>query len=62
MLVSVNQTTRKRINYFYVSEAISVIEHRAPTYQFQRAIISFAAYCSHRPGVATVAKQKLKHF
>jgi len=32
LLVSVDQTKRQRINYFYVNEAISVSEHRAPTY------------------------------
>jgi len=32
LLVSVDQTTRQRINYFYGNEAISMNEHRAPTY------------------------------
>jgi len=32
LLVSVGQTTRQRINYFYVNEAISMSEHKAPTY------------------------------
>ena len=32
MLVSVGQTTRQRISYFYGNEAISMSEHRAPTY------------------------------
>jgi len=32
LLVSVGQTTSQRINYFYVNEAISMSEHRAPTY------------------------------
>ena len=45
LLVSVGQTTRQRINYFYVNEAISMIEYRAPTYYFQLAIVSFTAYC-----------------
>jgi len=30
--VSVGQTTRQRINYFYVNEPTSMSEHRAPTY------------------------------
>jgi len=34
LLMSVGQTTRQRINYFYVNEAISLSEHRAPTYSF----------------------------
>jgi len=29
----VDQTTRQRINYFYVNEAFSSSEHRVPTYQ-----------------------------
>jgi len=29
LLVSVGQTTRQRINYFYVNETISIGEHRA---------------------------------
>jgi len=32
LLVSVGQTTRQRINYFYVNETIPMSEHRAPTY------------------------------
>jgi len=32
LLVIVRQTTRQRINHFYGYEAISVNEHRAPTY------------------------------
>jgi len=34
-MFSVGQTTCQIINYFYVNEAISVSEHRAPTYYFQ---------------------------
>ena len=45
LLVSVGQTTRQRINYFYVNEAISMIEYRAPTYWFQLAMVYFTAYC-----------------
>jgi len=51
LLVSVSQTRRQRIyfnaneNYFYVNEAISMSEHRAPTYYFQMAMVSFTAYC-----------------
>jgi len=45
LLVSVGQTTRQRIIYFYVNEAISMSEHRAPTYQFHLAMVSFTAYC-----------------
>jgi len=33
LLVSVGQTTRQRINYFYVNEASLTIEHRVPAYQ-----------------------------
>jgi len=29
---------------FYVNEAISMSEHRAPTYQFQLAMVSFTTY------------------
>jgi len=47
LLVSVDQTTRQRINYFYVDEAISVSEHRAPTYYFQVAMVQHTVYCSH---------------
>jgi len=32
LLVSVGQTTRQRINYFYVNKAISMSKHRAPIY------------------------------
>jgi len=32
LLVSVDQTTRQRINYVYVNKAISMNEHKAPTY------------------------------
>jgi len=32
LAVSVDQTTRQRINYFYASETISMNEHRASTY------------------------------
>jgi len=32
LLVSVGQTTRHRINYFYVNEATAMSEHRAPTH------------------------------
>jgi len=47
LLVSVSQTSRQRINYFYVNKTISVSEHRAPTYWFQLTTASFIAYCSH---------------
>jgi len=30
--MSVGQITRQKINYFYVNEAISMSEHRAPIY------------------------------
>jgi len=46
LLVRVDQTTRQRTNYFYVNKAISMSEHRAPTYQFQSAMVSFTAYCA----------------
>jgi len=45
LLVSVDQTTRQKINYFYVNEAISKSHHRGPAYQFQLAMVSFTAYC-----------------
>jgi len=32
LLVSVGQTTRQRINYFYVNGAILMSKHRASTY------------------------------
>jgi len=32
LLVSVGQTTRQRIIYFYVNKAISMSKHGAPTY------------------------------
>jgi len=32
LLVSVGQTTRQRINYYFVKGAISMIVFRAPTY------------------------------
>jgi len=44
LLVSVSKTTRQGINYFYVNEAISMSEHRAPTYQLQLAMASFTTY------------------
>jgi len=44
--MSVGQTTRQRINYFYVNEAISMSEHRAPICWFQVAMVSFTAYCA----------------
>jgi len=55
LLVSVGQTTRQRINYFYVNEAILMSEHRTPTYLFQVVMVSFTVccvfeYCSHITG------------
>jgi len=44
LLVTVGQTTHQRINYFYVDEAISMREHRTPTYQFQFAMVSLTVY------------------
>jgi len=40
VLVSVGQTTRQRINCFFVNETDSVSEHRAPTCQFYLAMAS----------------------
>ena len=42
--MSVCQTIRQRINYFYVNEAIQMSEHRAPTHWFQLAMVSYAAH------------------
>jgi len=43
--VTVGQTTRQSINYFHINEAISMSEHRAPTYPFPLMVVSFTAYC-----------------
>ena len=44
LLVSVSQTTRQRINYFYVNEAIAISEHRTIAISEQLQAIAMSEY------------------
>jgi len=47
VLVSVGQTTRQRINYFYVNEAISVSEHLLISSNWRWYLLQCIVHCTH---------------